>query len=570
MATYTPQSPIAGDSRGTADDWIRWAEQQGVHRFDDVELYINTVYEFAPQVGIGAHKIICQSIHETSEAHPKTGKYIPWTSEAWTECVNPAGIGVTSDAMRTWHDFKNGRNAALAHLVRVCKYVFGPVPDILKPYEHLDPRGAVPASVYGQKKTLGSFGHSDWRNYPTWAANDDYGQKWADTLNRLEPVFAGTSTTPPDPQPDPQEGNDMAELNFDPKLVPMPPHRFKLATNKREGVGMNRFGPRVHRGIVFHRALSNNQSLDTAVGWLLRSDVQGLTDGFIDHRTGEMVIINPMKAMFPNNVPSNWQDMAGWAQGPYSATASWPDGRAFRNKYGGRLGANIINQDLESMEVTGNYDSPLSDACKATLVQWAAARAQYHKIPWDKYPIKPSDGLTMMYGHREFCGDGHKICPGPVVWNFITGELIDRVRAILKKAQTSGATTPAPKPDPQQPVDPWPYPEAHIPEFITNPGAKPYLEDGNGTTLFWTDKQYVAVRPTKRLKYAYDGAPEVGPIIPAGMDFNVAFVFTAHDGKEYGLTPYGTRVLLDDLKVVSDGPLVGDVIDAVKDTLENN
>lgn len=346
-------------------------------------------------------------------------------------------------------------------------------------------------------------------------------------------------------------------LTFDTSLVPLPAHRFQLATRKVNGTGMDYLGDRVHRGIVFHRAYSNVQSLEIAVGWLLRPSTRGLTDGFIDHRSGEMVIINPMKVMFPKAVPAGWRDMAGWANGPYSTSASWPDGRAFRNRYGGRLGASVINQDLESMEVTGDYHTPISEACKRTLTQWAAARAQYHKIPWNTFPINPRDGLTMMYGHREFCGDGWKVCPGSVVWAFITGEMIDRVKAVLKAAQT-GAVVPVPEPTkPDTTIPSSPYATPSIPAFITNENAAASLEDGNGITLFWTDRQYVTVRETRRLQYAGKDAKDVGPPIPAGQDINIAFVFTSHDGREYGLTPYGTRVALDDVKIVADSPVDG-------------
>jgi hypothetical protein len=201
---------------------------------------------------------------------------------------------------------------------------------------------------------------------------------------------------------------------------------------------MDSLGPRDHLGIVFHRALSGGQAFDDAVDWLRNPAVEGLTDGYIDHRTGEMVLINPITAMFPGEVPASWRDKAGWANGKYRHAVASEDGRAFVNRHGGWLGASVINQSLESMEITGNYGSPLSESCETMLVQWAASRAQYHRIPWDRFPIKPADGLTLMYGHVEFCGSGQKICPGPVVWDFMNGELIRRVREALRAAQVDG------------------------------------------------------------------------------------------------------------------------------------
>ncbi len=143
------------------------------------------------------------------------------------------------------------------------------------------------------------------------------------------------------------------------------------------------------------------------------------------------------------------------------------------------------------------------------------------------------------------------------MWAFITGEMIDRVKAVLKAAQT-GAVVPVPKPaKPDTPVAPSRYATPSIPAFITNETAAASLEDGNGVTLFWTDRQYVTTRETRRLQYADKDAKDVGPPIPAGQDINIAFVFTSHDGREYGLSPFGTRLVLDDVKIVADSPVDG-------------
>lgn len=282
-------------------------------------------------------------------------------------------------------------------------------------------------------------------------------------------------------------------LNFNPALVPMPKYSFRLATAKRENHGMNRLGPRVHRGISMHRGVTGGQSFYNAVGYLLRSDVAGLTDGYIDNNTGEVVFMNPIAAMFPGELPSNWVDMAGWANGPYGGNPFnianvAPDALAFRNKYGGRLGANIVNQDLESFEVLGNYDTPISAAAKRSIAQIFANRAQRKKIPHDSFPINPATGLTEMYGHREFCGTAYKLCPGSVVWEFINGELVLMVREILKKAQTTGVAAPAPKPTPAKPA-PAPVHEAPLDllaELFGN--ADGFSYDPNGViTAAWLD-----------------------------------------------------------------------------------
>jgi hypothetical protein len=189
MTTYEPSNPIAGASLGSAERWIPWFRDQGAERMEDVELYLRTIYQVAPTVGLGAHKIVCQMILETGAGR----------SAAWKGSLNPAGIGVTSDAMRNWHDFGNGQNAALAHLVHVALYVFGTLPPQLLEHKARDPRAAaVGTSILGRRATLASFGGSTPAN-PTWAVDPDYGDKWAAILNTLQSRFAGDPIVSPAP-----------------------------------------------------------------------------------------------------------------------------------------------------------------------------------------------------------------------------------------------------------------------------------------------------------------------------------------------------------------------------------
>ncbi|MBA2276788.1 MAG: hypothetical protein H0W06_03410 [Chloroflexia bacterium] len=189
-------------------------------------------------------------------------------------------------------------------------------------------------------------------------------------------------------------------------------------------------------------------------------------------------------------------------------------------------------------------------------MQWTASRAQHLRVRHDQFPITP-DGITMIFGHREFCGTDYKLCPGSVVWSFINDELINRVRAVLKAAQTgSGRPIPVDSGLPTAPEPPRSaYARPVIPAFVRDPNASPVVVDGSMEFVMVTD-QYVAVRVTKRLQYADPNAAEVGPPIKVGEDVPVSFVVrSAADGRYYGLTWYGTRVLLTDLKRLGDTPL---------------
>ena len=527
--TYTTSTTILGPCRGSVDAILTYATAKGAKRLSDLCAYLETVYRIAPQIGLRAEVVVAQSAHETGI----------WTSAHWVNSLNPAGIAITSSTA-TSPVFATGEAAALAQLTHLWLYAVGTsLPTGLN--ETSDPRwdAAVSAGRAGIATTLDDLSG-------TWATDTAYAVGIVKHLNALEAAGALTSTS---------GASTVATYNFDPALVPLPKHDLDL--NYTKTTGMNKLGNRTLRGIVFHRCLSDGQTFAGAVDWLKRPSTAGLTDGFVDHRTGQMRFINPMKSLaatFTGTIPSSRADMAGWANGPYKSALASADGRAFVNAYGGTLGADIINQDLESVEVTGDYDTEISEATKQTLAQWAASRAQLLKVPWDSFPIIPSTGLTMIYGHREFCGTDYKLCPGSVVWTFINGELISRVQTILKAAQTQGATvTPSTPSTDDQTTEPTTYAKPIKPSYLDS--DLPVIDDA-GTTVFRTNAQYVAIRDTPRLQRASSKAPKVGPDIKAGEDFPIAFVFTSKsDGEQYGLTNYGTRVKLADLKVVGTEPL---------------
>ncbi|MBA2276789.1 MAG: glucosaminidase domain-containing protein [Chloroflexia bacterium] len=298
---YLQSEPIRGAGRGTPERVLAIVRMREPARLDAVAAYLREIYRLGAAAGLNADIAAAQAIHETD-----------WfRSRWWAERLNPAGIGITGDPAQNASSrrFMTGEEAARAHLVHLWLYAAGErLPPSLAPHRALDPRwdAAVSAGYAGRCPTLDSLAG-------TWAADSAYADKIVDFLHRLFPVAVG-----PDPR-----GEGL--LRFDAELVPMPPFSERLAVNKRDGVGMNRLGPRTLRGIVFHRAQSNGQRFDDAVGWLLRPDVRGLTDFFVNNHSGAMVRIN--------RITGTRTDMAGWAQGPFRPRVASPDGVAFVERY---------------------------------------------------------------------------------------------------------------------------------------------------------------------------------------------------------------------------------------------
>lgn len=541
--------PIRGTAKGSAGAAFTIAKRRGAQRLDFTRDYFVSLYAVCKTLGINADVLVAQWSEETGDG----------TSAYWLNDGNPAGIAAFDDGSN-WGLTFTPEKAAGGQTVHMCRYLGMTVsPELQK----LDARwdAVADAGYVGRVTTTADLGNGLWATNPSYAKNliERYTAYWGE--------YTDASSAPTPSKETPVATTiETAVLNFDPKLIPLPAHDVVYAWNKVEGVGTNFMGPRTFRGDTLHRCLSNGQTFDGAVDWLLRSTTAGLADAFIDHRTGKLRFINPMRALastFNFKMDPNWRDEAGWTNGPYQEWVASDDAKAFVAAYGGQLGANIINQDCENIEITGDYDDDISDACKTTVVQVMASRAQLLKIPYTSYPINPATGLTVIYGHREWCGTDYKLCPGSVVWAFMNGPMISLVQAKLKAAQTSGiAVTPT---VPAKPVlVPSIYEKPILPAWLKGWSGAPTIPNVPDVTgdVFATTTQYVALRDTRRRQSWLPDSKDVGPKIKGpvgsakGEDFDVAFTLTsAKDGKEYGVTWYGTIVDLADLKVVGDNAL---------------
>jgi N-acetylmuramoyl-L-alanine amidase len=167
----TAQDPLLAAPRGSAVRALASALRAGARRPEDLRTYLMEVYRLAPLVGIDPAIVVAQSAHETGW----------WQSPAWTDHLNPAGIGITGSdvASPSW---ENGEAAARAHLVHLFLYAAGPIPPghPLEPYIPLDPRYDA-ARAAGRAKSAISLADLT----GLWATDPDYGGRVARVGTRL-------------------------------------------------------------------------------------------------------------------------------------------------------------------------------------------------------------------------------------------------------------------------------------------------------------------------------------------------------------------------------------------------
>lgn len=532
--TFRTTDPLRGLSRGTVAQALSYAMSRGAKRPDDLTAYATELYRLCVAAQVPFPILFSQACDETAV----------FTSDLWVKELNPAGIGALETLDKPGEiNYVGGSYTALgaarAHAVHLGMYVFGdPLPPALAPFRGLDPRAdaVVKAGYAGKAKAVADLSGR-------WAVNPNYAVQIVAHANRAFSTSIAEDVTKALPV------KETTMANMAKGLIPMPHETLRLGPGKVENVGMNRIGTRRFQGLCLHRGLSGKQTLDGAVDWLLRPTTAGLTDLYIDHRDGRMVRMIPPPGSDPRG------DMTPWAQGPYNASAASSDAKAFVAMHAASsgMGVSAWNGWLESIEITGDYHDPISEATKRTLIHLAASRAHDRGTLAERYPIGP-DGLSQLYAHREGCGVAYKACAGSVVWTYINSEaFIEAVRKLMASYQTGAAkpALPAMKPLQKPTVT---YAPLITPAYLSDTDPAPVVEDG-ATKLYLVTDQYRAVKPTPRLQLARQDALRVGPDMRAGEDASISYVFQSSvDGQDYGMSNYGTRFLLADMERVSDVP----------------
>ncbi|MEZ4625975.1 MAG: N-acetylmuramoyl-L-alanine amidase [Thermomicrobiales bacterium] len=360
---------------------------------------------------------------------------------------------------------------------------------------------------------------------PPGATDPGYATKIIAVLDRLFPVG------------EPHAAEPVADAPLVFGRVPHPAYHNRPIA-KAEGAGQNNLGKRSVKGVVWHRMLG---SLNGTDGFFRRGDVNALTDygvgvASIDGNAFDGVI-------YRWNDPYGYQ--SGWASGP--VLAPWGDGVSFVRKYG----INGVNRDQVSIEISGQYATPLTEAARKSVVDLTAYFADQYGIPWNEFPVSRQDGFSFVRWHQEFTGPQEKVCPGAEVIRE-TDALMERVKQKLKRHQTGGAAEKlaADAPEFAAPITyPW------LARETAAEGLDRAIDD---TPVYYFPSVYLTFEETPRNQHAGPDAPPIGPPIEKGTQFRADYVFRSR-GISWILTPYGTRVrasaLLPKIQITTGGTI---------------
>jgi len=155
---------------------------------------------------------------------------------------------------------------------------------------------------------------------------------------------------------------------------------------------------------------------------------------------------------------------------------------------------------------------------------------------------------TALVKHQIWYG---KWCPGQILgkgtWSAVVKQVSDA--AVLAKLAATGGVVAAAL---TNYVKPMPVPELMAYQKGDANTVPAIVKGADGTRYLYVGDRVEAVTATPRRQKGYVDSPVLGPAIRIGEQFEVDWLFTADDGRDYYLTPWYTRVLVGDTKRVAD------------------
>ncbi len=516
--------PIRGTARGSAGAAFTIAKRRGAQRLDFTRDYLVSLYAVCATLGINADVLVAQWSEETGDG----------TSAYWLNDGNPAGIAAFDDGSN-WGLTFTPETAAGGQAVHMCRYLGMTVSAEL---QKLDARwqAVADAGYVGRVTTTADLGNGLWATNPSYAKNllERYTAYWGEYTDAI-PVPTPSKETPV---------SDTAPKKITFGKVPKFGYtdRQSQTADKPEGVGWDNLGKRNPKAVVLHRMVGSLTGTDS---WFGSPSVGSLTDFGIGIKAQDGA--NYSKLIMQWNDPYGYR--AGWASGPVNG--AYGDGLAIVTKYG----INAVNRDCISIEISGQYATPIADDEFEEIATFLAYFWDQMHIPYDKAPINPATGISAVLFHQEYTLGTGKICPGPVVMKAID-DLIARAVAIMKPYQagtTAGEATTPPVVTVPEPTwsDPKPIVELATYTKADADSAPDGIQTPWGLAV-WVNDDIEAIRDTTRRQEPKLDALYVGPTLKKGGTGHALWLITRPNGERWYYSDYYTCFPAADFKRTKD------------------
>ena len=486
----TPDSPIIGPASGSLHAALDWAGS------DNAE-YVKELWRLCDLTGIDAGILFAQWAHETGDG----------TSHFWNAHRNPAGIGITGfppDDQRS-QIWATQTDAARGHVAHMLAYAYGGVlqwPDsVLQAFD-------IPPDYYDQrlsKPIVAKHRAANVRGLTgKWATDPAYHTK---IVAKHRAIFGVNENADSDTSGgssketlnnSPQKGSPVTDsLVFGRVEYPSVVQRHLPASNPYVVASG---APAIPDAVFWHRMVGTLWGTNNHFHNGYAATMYGVGVVSIDGIDDAGKIIEWIKPGI------GWYgESSGPAKGPYG------DGAALIAE----VGVNSVNRVSVAIEISGNYDTPLDEPARRSIVALTAYWADQKRIPWHQFPIVPGTQRSFVIWHQEITGPAYKACPGWQVMNE-TSALIARVRDVLKAAQT---ITEQPKPPAYEP--------SQLPEWWEQSIVQSWPSDADhdGVRYRVARRNVEALKPAVRRSAPDMKAPKSGPNFLVREKANVERVF---------------------------------------------
>jgi hypothetical protein len=492
---YRVTDTLSGDPQGqwTAQAFKALARAKGSSNIEDVDLLIDTHFS---NPFINPEIAVWQSALETDF----------WRDINWARDRNPAGMGVTKKGQQG-SIFLNGYDAAAGQGTHLGLYHYGVnLPPGFPWLPSADPRWAA-----AEHEGYAGIAHTIADLTNRWAIDDSYAQKIVDRLN----------SEPPKELPVATFMNDIPGLPGGPLTMnhPVFVHLIPASrTYQRPGI----LAARPRRSVQHGNGNPNSNARGEGY-YVVDLQAEGRQASYHsatdDTETGIFVPFNEVA----------WQAADGSGPGNMNG---------------------VSNEMIESNAVWGNAsrrDAIISNS--ASLMGGGAARLNIEK---------PEQHWTFNYNNPP--SQRHD-CPNKLrnvtigsrrAWAIYEERWFQAKDAELSRMQGEVPQEPEPTVNykPSLPID------ALVP-FVNIDGVLPNTVVDGSNTFLGVNDVVEAIRDTRRLQYAdAKNSPSINEDIKQGTRFVVRFIVRAADNRFYYITPWWTRVLADDVKVISDSPII--------------
>lgn len=245
-----------------------------------------------------------------------------------------------------------------------------------------------------------------------------------------------------------------------------------------------------------------------------------------------------------------------WASGPVNQPID--DAAKFLEIFGPN--PEVINMYTTAIErscaanVATNAVTEKEHRARCQIIAWHAniygkrikQRTGRDGLTCDTFPIVTTENnRSFLIYHGEISAGKRNTCPDPLVRQTLDRIIAD-VRAILAEWQKDGTPAPAPTPAYAPPIR-----VAALEAYKDADAAPPFVVSGKDTFVFVNDRVRAKVR-TPRYQTANTDGLRIGPDIEPGTEFAVLWLFWDEKGVPWYITPYWTRVRVEDTQRIAD------------------